>query len=358
MFFVCLSHSSAYVDSAHWWFAEWLMSVGMIASPTFLLVSGIVSGYLGATATSVEYYRRRLLDRGLFLLLVVHFVIALTYTSWLGTAAVSQSFYITDSVAVGLIIASALVPRATPRALAGFGVVLLMAAWLVESSTAPSSVLGRGAEKLLFGLFAARSRDEGYIVPLIPYLGIFLIGVAAGIEFVRLRGVGLAMKQLATRCITLGVQCMVTALALKLMWLGIKPYLWPDVRPLLYEITDPRQKIPPSLAYVLAYGGAGATMLGLLGTVAATALGGRVLSWLAVVGRASLAVFVVQYYVYYFPARVLNVGVGHWAALFPASLVLLWVFAWTWNRFDGNRFFTLGISHVGGRVPHAPVKGG
>src|SRR5262249_19291780 len=102
MFFVCLSHSAAYVSAQSAAFARGLIAVGMIATPTFLLLSGIVCGYLGnAEEVANDALPRRLLDRGLFLLLVVHVLLGFIHATWWPLVpAMTGSFYITDAVAV------------------------------------------------------------------------------------------------------------------------------------------------------------------------------------------------------------------------------------------------------------------
>jgi len=140
---------------------------------------------------------------------------------------------------------------------------------------------------------------------------------------------------------------MAAALALKLAWLWLQPLIGAEWQPLIYRLTEPRQKLPPGAGYLLWFGGAGVTMMGLLGLASSSALGRRVQSFLAVLGRASLIVFIAQYFVFYVPAKTFNVGKGYWPILFPASLAVLWSIAWTWDRYNGNRWLTLGLRRVG-----------
>ena len=79
MLFVLLSHfSSAYFKGQpdRFWPAL-LYRIGMIASPTFTIVSGMLLGYLFSTTGSrFADIRTKLIDRSLFLLTVGHVLIA------------------------------------------------------------------------------------------------------------------------------------------------------------------------------------------------------------------------------------------------------------------------------------------
>src|SRR5947209_17006849 len=66
MFFVCLSHfAGAYLWKHGIRGADFLATVSMIASPSFVLISGMTLGFLGAlNPQSLPHLRVRLLDRG------------------------------------------------------------------------------------------------------------------------------------------------------------------------------------------------------------------------------------------------------------------------------------------------------
>ncbi len=361
MLLLCLSHSAALLGASQKSFAGWLESIGMVATPTFLLLSGIVCGYLATIETeSVSRLRWLLVDRGLFLLIIGHLVLGLEHLAWAvpGTA-ISGSFYITDVVAIGLIVAALVTGRAAPRVLALVGIGMLLVAWVAANVIAPHNALERGVLRLLVGVLEfdpIDEGDEGYVVPLTPYLGMFLLGTAAGIEYVRRRAAGMTTVELATRCIRLGVVLMALAVAMKLVYLGLKPYLGNEVRQVAWMLTEPRQKLPPGAAYLFAFGGAGATMMGVIGLAARSAIGKRVVSTFAVVGRASFVIFVLQYLVYYLPARGFHVGVGSWGLVFPLSLPLLWGIAYEWDRFEGNRLFTVGLRQFRFRFAATPAR--
>src|SRR5690242_15488404 len=80
---VILSHSASFLNPADGQLIAALVTVGFIATPTFLLLSGAMCGYLGTrNPDKAASFRSRLIDRGLFLLLVVHLLLGLTHATW------------------------------------------------------------------------------------------------------------------------------------------------------------------------------------------------------------------------------------------------------------------------------------
>lgn len=349
MLAVCLSHS-AYLVGKQWWttLGYALLTVGMIATPTFLLLSGIVCGYLSATRKGpARAFRWYLVDRGLFLLLVVHSVLGLLHVVWRhDIAALTGSFYITDAVGVGLVVGAIVVGRLSPRLLVTMGASLLLVSWTIANLEPTGTPAARNLVRLLFGLYESGTSEEGYIVPVIPYLGIFIIGMAAGLEYARRRAAGESMEKLAGLCIRSGLIGVAIACVVKVAWLVGKPLVAMQWRDLVYHLTEPRQKLPPGPAYLLAYAGAGAVLTGITGKLNIDALGSRFVALFAVVGRASLFVFVAQYVIYFVPALGFHLGAGTWFWSFPVSLVVLWGLAWAWDAARGNRLLTLGIGRA------------
>lgn len=343
---VCVSHSGSYL-SDHPAYAKLLSTLGMVATPTFLLLSGTVCGYLAyATRESAENYRRRLIDRGLFLLIVGHLAIGITNAAWAPvSSAMLGSFYITDAVGVGLIVAAFVARRLDSRQLAASGVSLFIAAGLAVIVLNASAGTPGFFERLLLGVGGGDWQAGGYTVPLLPYLALFLLGLAGGSEYAQRTSSGVPVLRLARTCMWIGLTCIALAVCFKLVAVLLKPNLSPSIYSALYFLTDPREKIPPGIGYALAFGGAGVLMASVIFALSQHGRGVRFVSTLAVVGRASLITFVVQFWVYAVPARGLAVGDFGlwWFAAFPASLLLLWSIAAAWDRANYNRFLTIGL---------------
>lgn len=101
-----------------------------------MIISGMTAGFIGAIyPLALPHLRRRLLDRGVFLLLVGHFVLALSQESRTGgfTAAYRLSF-ITDPIAIAIMIGPRMVrtSRASTRVLLSFA--LFITGWALVFS--------------------------------------------------------------------------------------------------------------------------------------------------------------------------------------------------------------------------------
>src|SRR6185369_14637771 len=134
----------------------------------------------------------------------------------------------------------------------------------------------RSLLRLLVGLDASDDSDEGWIVPIVPYLGIFLIGMAGGLEYAARRARDTPRHVYVRFCFLAGFVAGGCAVALKVVWLLSKQHLPAVWKPVIFQLTDPFMKIPPGLGYVLAYGGTGLLMAGVMIYLAGTAWGRRV----------------------------------------------------------------------------------
>lgn len=359
---VCVSHSSQLVNGTwHSAMGAALIWVGMIATPMFLLLSGLVCGYLSRiTPETDRQFRWRFMDRGLFLLLIAHPLLSLTHAVVVAAPSLTfGNFYITDAVGVALIAGAVVARRVKPRNLLLLGLLLFVGAWFISSCVSPRSDSLRLLTRILFGVGEESDGDEGYIVPLVPYVGIFLIGIAAGIIYSQRRAHGLAQLQIGRFCVLTGLACMVVAVGVKVAWLMAKPHLPQDWATMVYGLTNPLQKIPPGPAYALAYGGAGIFLAGIVCLLSHFGRLRSAISALAVIGRASLVTFIAQYWLYYLPTKVPGFSNAPWLwfIAMPASLGVLWLLAFFWDRRGYNRFITLGLRRFGeAQDAEVPVK--
>ncbi len=328
-----------------------LLTSGMVATPAFLLLSGAICGLLTYIShKSPSELRWRLIDRGLFMLLVVHLILGLTHATWLSwRVALFNSFYMTDALGIALIVAGLGAQQARRRNLLIAAAVLLVGSWCVGSLNAPQTDAGRYLTRMLFGLREITVDDDGWIVPVIPYLGLFLIGIAAGKTYASLLLRRTTKRQTAVICLAIGFACVALALVLKLSWLGLKPKLPMRWQPIIYALTEPRLKLPPSIAYCFAYGGIALCIFALVNFAVSVSRYRPIIDKLAVAGRASLLVYIAQYYVTYVPEQALHLH--NTPALWPLavlpSLLLLWSLAWLWDRIGGNRLYTVGLKEFG-----------
>jgi uncharacterized membrane protein len=350
MIAVMLAHSSQYLDPGYGALRSALKTLGMIATPTFLLLSGVVCGHL-ITAETRDYARARsrLVDRGLFLLLVAHLVLGLTHAMWEPAAiAIGGSFYITDAVGLGLIATALIGRRATSAQMLCWGLASLVVGWLITFNVDAQGETQRNVLRFLVGLTENEDYDEGWIVPIVPYLGIFSIGFAGGVHLTRARARGVPMRAAALQCLAWGGVLMAVAMACKLAWIVAKPHVPASSQYLWFQLTEPRQKMPPGPTYVLWFGGAGAALAGIVAVAAASRTCHRTIQTLATIGRTSLFIYLLQYWLISVPA--LRYGwrgdAPLWAGTTTAAILVVILSSRAWDSVGGNRLLTLGLRNI------------
>ncbi len=345
MLLVCLSHfGEVYLDPLG------LDGVGRAlklatraATPAFIVVSGFVLGYLQSSHTDFERLRLKLLDRALYLLTAAHLAIAVAHLPGFGGGAFDIIF-MSDVVAISVITGTLVVPVVGGRGRAALGVGLYVGATLLVFGVTPRP----GSASQIVKHFLVGHQPEleesafAYNFPVLQWLGLYLLSTTLGQRLARSREQG----EGTTALVRLGLVLTAAGGGLRLL----RPVLErlsaaaPRVsRDDLVFLTSPWQKLPPGPAFMLFYGGvaicfvAGCLWLHHLApdSVALKALG--------VVGRNSLFVFVLQYYVYYCLVFALHLPYSaHWPLLFAATFLFLVLAAWAWQRIGGARFLTVG----------------
>lgn len=355
MFFVGISHISYYILSSAPHLSATLRALGFFATPNFLLMSGLACGYQLARVNTVPA-AWRIVDRGLFVLLVGHCLIAgsLAYIVRPGTAFVH--IVITDSI--GLILCMApLLRHISSRQLLETGGVLFVAATAIGELWRPTTMLGAAIAGPLLGVDVGILPDNGWISATVPLAGLFLIGAGIG-KFIntlqRERSAAAAWKPLLLS----GAAAIILAVVLNVIRHLIKhppvgtfdPSFWDDA---WLNLLDVRQKVPPTPAYALFYGGIGIALVGLIGLLPRGA--GRLPRHLqsaasipATVGRASFVSYVSLQWMVDFTPRCL--GFDGWLAIPALALsylilitLVMFLIARTWDRHGGNRLLTVGL---------------
>jgi uncharacterized membrane protein len=352
MFFIGVSHVSFYLINDSATLASHLRAIGFLATPNFLLISGLACGYqLAGTPTTATTLR--IVDRGLFAFLVGHLLVAgsLVYMVPPGTAF--EHVVITDSIGVLLCMAP-LLKHASAQRLLWIGAAVYFFSSTVALSWQPTSNLQILLGALLFSINDGRMPDIGWVSPTIPYMGLFLVGVGLGKLISQCRRRGQA-EALSVRLAAAGSIAVVAALAVNVARHFVKPFLmsrfaqgnWADV---ILTAMNVRHDAPPTLGYALFYGGIGVALVGFLGMLprreeASPVL--RVTRLAAVVGRASFVSYVVQQWLIDFVP--IWVGFDSWltpatAPLYLAlnTVLMFWV-ALIWGRHKANRYMTLGL---------------
>ncbi|MBJ6763594.1 DUF1624 domain-containing protein [Myxococcaceae bacterium JPH2] len=355
MMFVFLAHfADAYLyplGGAAEHLRERLYLLTMMASPGFMLISGLMLGLLYARRRGrFAPLRRQLQRRALFLLTVGHLVIVPTYRLWAEHAwwAV-RVMPVTDTIGLALLLGPFVISRLSARSRAVLGLSLFAGSWALSLGWWPEAMPLRLLKEVLFG-----QRELSVLLtcfPVVPWFGVYLGGTVFG-EWLgtspRTEEVAGRFQRVGLLAGTLGVLLVGLHMVMKRVGGGL---LDKDVFAALYSLTSHSQKYPPGPAYVALYGGASLSTLGLLMRAEQTGILTRYLRWAAVVGRHSLMAFMLQYYVYYVGIHALRLPYFRlWPLLFVGTVAVLWAVLWTWDAREAGARQPEPLPTTGGRA--------
>jgi uncharacterized membrane protein len=316
--------------------------ITLIASPTFMTISGVLIGFLWQTRQgSFPALHARLIDRGLFLLTVGHLLIAgsnLAQGQAWYTHLDSPAVFITDVIGLCMIVTPWLVNRLSKPATIAVGLLAMCASWFVASTWHPNTVRVETLQEAFVGSMQGQAHILAF--PLLPWFSLNLIATALG-RLVGERFLDGDEDGMASLLFSVGGGSVASALVLKGLYVAGRFWLHNS---LWYQMSSPFQKYPPSPAYFLFYGGLGVCVI-LAGSLAAERHRFRIVGPAAKIGQTSLMMFVLQAYIYYSGLYLLRgMLVPHvwWPIVFVASIPLILVPAYYWHRFDMNRFITVG----------------
>lgn len=347
MLLACLSHAKEHLGSGSFWY-HWLAYPTRLATPTFLLLSGFIIGHL-VRADTRGNVRLILLDRGLFLLIPIHLLFGLWDLPQVGLLQwMFGRGYITDVFGIALLAAVPL-RAASTFTLASLGTALCLGSWVAAATLHERSEWVHRLGVLLFDVRVAG--ELGTSAPLVPYLGVFLIGMALSLH-VRPMLLANAHRDLARRLAFLGGAAIFIVFGGIAVWHFGHEYLPRVLRAQavvesLRTTFDPRSKRPPSPAYVLFYGGAALLVLSAFLRYQSQRLLNPIIRTSSIIGRASLMCFVVQDWLLLLMPEVFGFSRIHsaafWFTYLAACLAILYRFAKWWDDRNGNRFLTIGL---------------
>jgi uncharacterized membrane protein len=332
-----------------------LLDAAKIASPMFILLSGAMLGAAWrAGPQRLASLRATLHERGLFLLVVAHWLILAAHRPLLGSwTAAAHILFMTDTIGVAILVNPLIVPRVRAAPRAALGVALVALSWVVIFAE-PTATTGVRA-MVVQGLFGtAHPGWWGYSFPLVPWIGLHLLGTVLG-ERLELDGTPAGARRDAGRLLRWGCAALGVAAALLAAYGAARVLVGPSSGLLhgAWALVRPFGKVPPSPGYFLTEGGLAMLAMAL---VFALSVRGR-LTWLraraAEMGQASLAIFVLQYYLFYALLPTLDLRAPLLLALyFVGSMVLLVAAARAWTRAGGNRL--LRVPGLRRRTPPPP----
>jgi hypothetical protein len=320
--------------------ARAVTTITLVASPTFVLVSGVLLGWLAASRPeSLPALRRKLLDRGVFLLVFARILILVAHVPLAGGLAQAARWgFMTDAIGVCMIAGPAILARTGARTRVALGASMLAAGW--AAAVSPWAPAGP-AQWLWEALFGALTLHRfAYVFPLVPWLGVYLAATALG---ERLRGRAGDAAGLAAGCARAGVALATAGAAALGLHLLARLAGLPASAP-LRALTGVAQKLPPGPAYLGVHGGAGLLLLAGLSKLERRGLAPTPRRLAELLGRSSLFAFVLQYFVFYtglvLLRRSLSAG---WPLTLAACLAAIVAAVTLWDRAGLNRVLTAGL---------------
>jgi uncharacterized membrane protein len=355
MLFVCVSHFGfVYFRRmpAHELEYTLITRVSMIATPTFVVLSGLMLGFLYRTRRyDIPELRAKLIDRALFMLTIGHVAIVLAEPAAGAMSHALRWGYITDVIALGLLVGPVLVDRIPPGRRLALATALYATAWAAFVGWRPEPMALKLAKECFFGPLESRLTPGTF--PVLPWLAVYIAATVIGEHLGALRAA--EMKVMLTR---LALACFFGALAVKAIPFGLRALGVLAPNGFIWALGWPFHKTPPSPTYLGLYGGLGLLMIrGLLAIDERPAVR-RWLSVPAALGRASLVAFIAQAYLYFTVIAWWNHNYSaFWPVLLIASVGVVLAIGLWWERAGSNDVLGVGyralISLVRRRAAHA-----
>ncbi len=336
MLFVLLSHFAFNYFSKDDAALSMMTLVGMIASPTFVIINGMLLGVFYRTRTrDFERFRTIVTDRGLFLLTVGHFLVLLSHATY-----AVRFVSITDAVGVCMLISPWLVTTLSPRARLLLSLAVYALTLIVVLYWNPTTHYPLVLKETFFG-----RTGPGIYVYAFPILPWFALDLAATVLGERLGACSVdgntsAMHRLLRRTAVMGVGI---AGVLNVAYHAAQHYGYATALA-THEVGSPFAKTPPSLVYFLFYGSLGLMLISACLRLASDDRMAGIYRGLATIGQTSFAVFVIQFFIYFTVLHALRPHLPFawaWPVYFVLSMVAIFVPALGWRRAGYNKFLTV-----------------
>jgi uncharacterized membrane protein len=317
-----------------------------ISTPAFMCVSGLTLAVLfDRNRDRFAPTRERLIDRGLFLVLIGHplFLFSYYFTQDDSIGDTLRVVFVTDVIGFAVVLGALLITRVGPAARLALGLTLLAAAWITTALWNPPipSVAWR-----LKDFLVGEWRDPwlSYNFPPVSWFGVYLVASAAGAAFAGAHRDGNEAK-LPRRAVALGVVLLAAAVVVHFGLRALAGATPASAAHLgaLDHFASPHEKLPPSPVFLLTYIGITALLLAALMRTGRGWLG-RTFAWYVLpFGRNSLPAFVMQSYVYFVAVQLLprppQVLLPFY---FLATVIVLRAAVTFWERKRLNRLLTVG----------------
>jgi uncharacterized membrane protein len=347
MLLVCLSHFTSVYFRVEYESSGHLLPVqiAMLASPTFIALSGMMIGLMSVLyRKGFNNLRIKLADRAIFLLTVGHVLIMASRLAFeRDPMNAVRMTVITDVVGVCVLAGVWLVPKLPSRARVVLALLVFAVAWWMEMTWQPSQQWLLATKEIFVG--GDPTRVMWYTYPVMQWLAVYIAATALG-EYIGRQYAHHGGKVVERRLLLVGLAAVSAGVLLRVMSWPFRPALTGRMATWQWEpFFSPWSKLTAGPVYVLFFGGLGMLVVTAIMMASHRQIAEPVLGILSKVGRASLAVFVFQNYVYYGGFGWLNLTPGQaWPILFLISLLPILWFAAAWDKRQLNSKLTVGLS--------------
>ena len=355
MFFVCLSHfAEVYFKGAeNSSLLQLSYRISMIASPTFMIISGSMLGFLYAThQNDFGRIKAKYLARGLFLLTLGHILIFLAHIAISGGVREALKWgFITDTIGVSLILGSQIISRIPEKNRLTLGLTLYAVGTVATIVWNPESMALRYIKDVMIGEpYGIGVHTEFFAF--VPWFSLYLVGMWIGgqLGVLHMNGDQAGIRRLYFRATFVGLGI---ALAMVVIRKILDSYgLLPDGIPSIEALFWTAHKRPPSPAYFCLYSGLGLAIMYLMfrfeGKSRLLAGYMRIAS---MSGRVSVFMFIVQYYVYFTIFVLADLPYSHlWPLYFIASVAVVAFVSQIWDNGNYNRFLWMPYNAIARRL--------
>jgi surface polysaccharide O-acyltransferase-like enzyme len=328
------------------WFFLPIIWVCLTASPMFGLISGSMLGYnFAARKAQFGTFRTHLIDRALFTIILGHVAIALFRAPQFGLVNALSHAYITDTLAFSVLCGVYVIPKIKLHVRLIIGMFLGLGSWYLWLAWTP----GNPSTLLVKSVFLGQpyGADPIFYCPLIPWLGLYLVGSSVG-EWIGDFGCQ-DLRVASRRLFRVSAVIVAGAVGLQVVKVLMRQFDLLSRDGEWYQYIPNSSKYPPGSLYFFFYGGVAILIISRLLVPNYRPFWDRIsTSFLEPIGRNSLVIFVLQFALYntmlhLFLTKITMVTPVTAVVLFILSLGVIHVVASLCERYKISRFLTAGV---------------